>query len=370
MTGRKAMIAPTRKRPASPQPCRPTRLTFRHPGTSITTKHPTQMADQARQKQLTRRSRNGCRTCRARHVKCDETPGACKRCTSTGRQCEYDAIRLPRASGAIAKAIWSQLAGVPVAAPSSRPDTNTDERRCFNSFFNHTVPLQASRFDFTEVWQRDVLQVSNAEPAAYHAIVALGVLQENVETRGMAVCKTMALHDPFIRFAFEQYGKAMALLRRRLASNDPQVRTLALLCSINFTCIELFQGNYTTARMHLRRGIQFAAQHDQYLAQHTTRQHSPPPPPTAPLHPGAALEGAVVQVFMLIDEKLAMFEKFMTLPEAQSTIDQYTPTDVTSPGSSSSSSSINMDLESIAEASFLMTTLINKMLSISMSLYN
>jgi hypothetical protein len=35
------------------------------------------------------KSRNGCLTCRRRHVKCDETRPACRRCNSYGARCGY-----------------------------------------------------------------------------------------------------------------------------------------------------------------------------------------------------------------------------------------------------------------------------------------
>ncbi|KAH6972030.1 hypothetical protein BKA56DRAFT_593564, partial [Ilyonectria sp. MPI-CAGE-AT-0026] len=34
-----------------------------------------------------RKSRNGCRVCKSRHMKCDETRPACINCSVTGRHC-------------------------------------------------------------------------------------------------------------------------------------------------------------------------------------------------------------------------------------------------------------------------------------------
>lgn len=41
-----------------------------------------------------RKSRNGCRVCKSRHMKCDETRPACLNCSVGGRQCEYK-LNLP-----------------------------------------------------------------------------------------------------------------------------------------------------------------------------------------------------------------------------------------------------------------------------------
>ncbi|OAA47230.1 C6 zinc finger domain protein [Beauveria brongniartii RCEF 3172] len=44
-----------------------------------------------RQKRWTTRGRTGCLTCRARHIKCDETKPACRRCATSRRECRgYD----------------------------------------------------------------------------------------------------------------------------------------------------------------------------------------------------------------------------------------------------------------------------------------
>lgn len=39
------------------------------------------------------KTRSGCRTCKARHVKCDESRPACLKCQKKNRQCIYDSSR-------------------------------------------------------------------------------------------------------------------------------------------------------------------------------------------------------------------------------------------------------------------------------------
>ncbi|PYH76653.1 hypothetical protein BO82DRAFT_369140 [Aspergillus uvarum CBS 121591] len=211
--------------------------------------------------------------CRARHVKCDETPGVCNQCTSTGRHCEYDASRLPRISGAIARAIWPQ--SVVQVAPTARPDTSTDEQRCFSIFFHQTAPRMADWFNL-EAWQRIVLQISLAEPAAYHAAVALSALHEDVEMRGL--CRA---------------------------------------------------GNYKSASVHLRRGVQLVEQRDGYWRHHP-RQGSHP---TAQLRYGSATEAALVQAFMVLDVQITQYEQSDPLTLEQSTDQDAYPSETRSHGS-------------------------------------
>ncbi|PWY68030.1 hypothetical protein BO94DRAFT_478663, partial [Aspergillus sclerotioniger CBS 115572] len=193
---------------------------------------------------------------RVRKIKCDETPGACVRCTSTGRRCDYDLNRLPVIARGRARPIWPQKC--PRMLPV-QPGASTDERRCFEIFTAHTVPMMVCWFD-SEVWQQIVLQMSHAEPAVYHTVVALSALHEDGEVTGRPPSK-LDLTNRHHRFALEQYGKAISLLRRRLTSQDPQVRELALMCCINFICFELFRQNYGNAFIHLQNGAKVLDYH-------------------------------------------------------------------------------------------------------------
>ncbi|KAJ9613063.1 hypothetical protein H2200_003004 [Cladophialophora chaetospira] len=59
-----------------------------NPGTSVST---SRTSHQPRQKKWHSKTRNGCKVCKLRRVKCDETRPACLRCTNSNRTCEgYD----------------------------------------------------------------------------------------------------------------------------------------------------------------------------------------------------------------------------------------------------------------------------------------
>ncbi|PYH89234.1 hypothetical protein BO71DRAFT_337144 [Aspergillus ellipticus CBS 707.79] len=251
---------------------------------------------QPRQRQFTRRSRAGCRTCRARHVKCDETPDTCQRCVASGLRCEYDLTRLPRPATGRALPRWPRPAA---ALPPGPGGGSVDERHCFAVFYHHTVPMMASWFD-SEVWQRLVLQMSHAEPAVYHAVVALSALHEaaaagadgEVDGAADGAGRELALagRSPHHRFALAQYGRAMALLRARLTSHDPLVRRLALTCCVVFGCFELFRGHSETAFVHLQNGARILVSQPHALD------------PTGP-------EPALAKVFVHLDLHSAQFSE-------------------------------------------------------------
>ena len=120
------------------------------------------------------------------------------------------------------------------------------------------MPMMTGLFD-SELWQRIVLQMSQAEPSVGHAVAALGALHEDDEMMSGAVVKKSQSKD-YRLFALEQYGRAITALRQRLGSNDPQLRVTALVCCIIFIFFEFFQENYRSAVLHLRNGVYILVQ--------------------------------------------------------------------------------------------------------------
>ncbi|KAL2808457.1 hypothetical protein BJX63DRAFT_35262 [Aspergillus granulosus] len=195
------------------------------------------------------KSKSGCRTCRLRHVKCDETPIACKRCTTSGFKCDgYDTERLTYKR----KPAWS-TALTEYHFRVLLPDKTTDERRSFNYFHSFTVPMMNGWFDH-RMWNRLVLQLAQSEAAVCHAVVAVSALQEVSESAGVAILpEDMA--DRTHRFALYQYSRSIEHLTSRMRSNDPSVRNTVLICCILFIAFELIRGKYDQAILHLQNGM-------------------------------------------------------------------------------------------------------------------
>ncbi|KAI2974330.1 transcriptional regulator family: Fungal Specific TF [Aspergillus niger] len=196
------------------------------------------------------RSRTGCRTCRTRRIKCDETPGpACKNCTSTGRTCDRSPVfQLP------VKTRLRHASLLHTHISTNVPGMTTDERRCLALFQTYTMPMLIGVCD-SELWQRLVLQMSQTEPAVGHAVAALGAFHETT-TGSVTGTEVVGGNNDYRLFALEQYGRAIAVLRRRLASGsgDPQLRVTALVCCVIFVVIEFLQDNYREVLVHLKNG--------------------------------------------------------------------------------------------------------------------
>ncbi|OJJ46492.1 hypothetical protein ASPZODRAFT_66371 [Penicilliopsis zonata CBS 506.65] len=203
------------------------------------------------------RSRRGCRTCRARHVKCDETPESCTNCTSTGRSCDgYDKHEVPQERA-------GKLRLCAEIATAFRWRTTSDERRALSLFQHLTVPALIAVFD-SSLWQRLVLQMSHGEPAVYHAVVALSAIHQASEvTIGSMLARQRRgppaeqLHRASVwrRFGIEQLGRSLAALNQRSMSQDPQLREVTLLCCLLFIVGELLQNHHDAASQHLLSGV-------------------------------------------------------------------------------------------------------------------
>ncbi|RAH47405.1 Zn(II)2Cys6 transcription factor [Aspergillus brunneoviolaceus CBS 621.78] len=208
---------------------------------------------------------------RTRRIKCDETPGSCRNCTSTGRQCDgYDSYRQLSLSTNREKPNHrrqdppSAVAGpIAVAVPWA---STSDERRCFSFVQARTLPDALSFFD-SAVWQQFLLQMVPREPAVWHAVVALGAVHQQVEAGGV-----IGRAPRFWYWvAVAQSARAFACLRRR-NPHDPQVRDVTLLCCLLFTVVSIIWQDYSAALQHLQAGMQILRESEPSSQSPTSRR--------------------------------------------------------------------------------------------------
>ncbi|KAE8139201.1 hypothetical protein BDV38DRAFT_270057 [Aspergillus pseudotamarii] len=206
----------------------------------------------------------------ARHIKCDESPGnVCQNCTSTGRICEgYDMCRLPhKRTDVCLPDIANRLCWI----------MNSDEKRCFSYFHHHSISSLISFFD-SPLWQKLIRQLSHTEPAVYHAVNVLGAVQEDSEENDMRLAG-VNLYRPRHRFALEQSARSYALLNKRHASHDPQLKEVTLL----------LLGQYNSALRHLRSGLKILNEAPTYT------------------HCLSAIDQSLVEAFVRLDAQSSHF---------------------------------------------------------------
>ncbi|KJK60917.1 GAL4-like ZnII2Cys6 or C6 zinc binuclear cluster DNA-binding domain protein [Aspergillus parasiticus SU-1] len=250
------------------------------------------MAEGQSKRRFVNRSKTGCRICRARRIKCDETPESCHNCTSTGRKCEYDIQRLPRQLPGKRSTVGSIVRSTNIA-DGFRWKITSDERLCFSFFQHRSLPTIIGYFD-SPLWQRLVLQLSQVDQAVYHAVVAFSAIHADYEARGNPLA-IQSLDNSWQRFAIDQCGRAYALLTARSASQDPTLQQVTLVCCMLFVLSELMRGYYDLAFTHLRNGLQI-------LKDAGCRQL----PDACPTHT-STIEQSLVDTFSHLDMQSAYF---------------------------------------------------------------
>ncbi|KAH7370127.1 hypothetical protein BKA65DRAFT_11768 [Rhexocercosporidium sp. MPI-PUGE-AT-0058] len=237
----------------------------------------------------------GCKTCKIRRVKCDEAKPVCKRCFSTGRNCDgFLYAGAPPSSTTTCKF-------PPLATPQDIAKCNSYidafpslnvlksclERRSFSFFHQNTIPQLSSIFG-SPSWKqlnRLLLQAAYHEPAVRHAAVALGALHEHFESS----------HRPLLgsgqdtlstEFAVQQYVKALGHLVNPTTRRGKPAADVALITCILFVCFENLRGEYSMALSHINGGVKIIEE----IAETSSTPISPnssvspsPSPPTSSL---------------------------------------------------------------------------------------
>ncbi|MCJ1422559.1 hypothetical protein MMC29_000439 [Sticta canariensis] len=122
-----------------------------------------------------------------------------------------------------------------------------EEQRCFAFFRGHTAPT-FGLYD-AGFWDGLLLQISHAEPAVHHAVVALASLHEAFS------CGTQ--YQPGRDgYTLKQYNKSLKGLNRYISSAKNKSLEIVMICCILFTLIDGFRGDYGSAAKHVQSGLE------------------------------------------------------------------------------------------------------------------
>ncbi|KAH7246672.1 hypothetical protein BKA59DRAFT_501576 [Fusarium tricinctum] len=174
--------------------------------------------------------KTGCRTCKARKIKCDEGKPACKRCILSRRVCGgYQ--------GTVAEhsLTWYR--------PNQLSAGDQKEGRAFQFFTEMVGPVLSGPTD-SYFWTHLVMQFSHFEPTMRHAVLSISSLYEEF-ARGSRITRQICGST----FAVSHYNSAIKQVK---SASDEQ--TILVLCVL-FICIEYLQGDFDAALQHSRHGI-------------------------------------------------------------------------------------------------------------------
>ena len=124
----------------------------------------------------------GCVTCKRRHLKCDETLPACRRCTKAGLSC---------AGYAAPQAILFDY------------EASVEERRRIHFFTEHTIPsIEVYNSADREFRTQTIIQASHVGTSLRHALLSIEAYHESLtDTHNSA---------SHLQYAQLQYSKAIA----------------------------------------------------------------------------------------------------------------------------------------------------------------
>ncbi|KAL4813506.1 hypothetical protein BDW67DRAFT_106117 [Aspergillus spinulosporus] len=189
------------------------------------------------------KSRRGCKTCKARRVKCGEEKPFCLRCTSTGRHCEYAGTTYGTFSSA-SSATTSAIATTLARSPSPSSTRAWRERRAFAYYSQHAAPILGG-LD-AEFWSTIVPCLCHSEPAVWDAIISISSLFESYKPSN-------PVHK--YRDALGWYARSVSAVRQQIERGAADV-FVGLISCVLFICIEALQGGTQEALRLYSQGMQ------------------------------------------------------------------------------------------------------------------
>lgn len=198
---------------------------------------------QKRTRESASKVRTGCSTCKARRVKCDEAKPICRRCAIGSRSCVYNTVRATPSRNVIT---------IYLPPAQSQPVFCSNYRGL--DFFHHNLAAELDgKFD-SKFWGKLVLQLSHSEPAVRHAVSAISIIYQDVESslRHPTGCVNANLK------AHQEWNTAVRSLSVRIQEH-PNSNLVPLVCCLLFTCIELLRGNLHSSLFHVENGFNILA---------------------------------------------------------------------------------------------------------------
>ena len=199
-----------------------------------------------------RKSNDGCITCKIRKVKCDELRPICQRCLSTGRKCDGYASR----SKAGSRSPSTESAIVRVNSPTTYANLEQAEVQSFEFFIQRVVP-GFSRIVDNHFWHQLLPQLSHSDTDIWNAVITLSCLIQYPRYSAKISAyrdKKGPIMDEEHRRALGWYSKSISGLQTRIKQATTLSPTAVISC-ILYICIESLQDNIVEAIALYERAI-------------------------------------------------------------------------------------------------------------------
>jgi hypothetical protein len=197
-----------------------------------------------RTRESTSKVRTGCSTCKARRVKCDEARPICRRCAVGNRQCDYRTVSPTRTQRQVVTVYLPPAQSQPTYLPK---DPGVD-------FFHQKLAAQLDGQYDTEFWSRLVVQLSHTEPSIRHAVSAVSIIHQDIESSLRHPTGYISANPK----AQQDWNAALRSLATRIEA-QPDSSLVPLVCCLLFTCIEFLRGNDASSLLHVENGLKILA---------------------------------------------------------------------------------------------------------------
>ncbi|KAH7024230.1 C6 zinc finger domain-containing protein [Ilyonectria destructans] len=194
------------------------------------------------------RVKTGCRTCKARRVKCDEHWPSCLRCTSSGRECDgYGVWGGGHPSRPTAQCL--DLHRPSNTGPAGR--LNAEDRRvlewCLLAKLQGVFP-----FPF---WESLVPQACHNEPVILSCVLALGSVHKRAFIDEGSTNSEREVNN-LESITLRHYNTAINLLNGSQSDGSRVSTQVTLIACLTFVIIEYLQKRQYQGLIHLQHGLQ------------------------------------------------------------------------------------------------------------------
>lgn len=201
----------------------------------------------------TNKSRLGCKTCKLRRVKCDETKPFCQRCARAKINCQgYSDNHRPQR--------WHPTIIHPSTSITRCIDHLADpidyERVAPRTFHVIVAPAMSKGFA-TDLWVRSLPLVAMRCAPIRQAVSSFSLLYELIFLRRINLSAGESAT------AFAHHGRGVEELKTMMMEKPSrQVVEVALLSCLLFAAIESVLGRGTSAQQHMSAGMRIMIEHD------------------------------------------------------------------------------------------------------------
>ncbi|KAH7175366.1 hypothetical protein EDB81DRAFT_769699 [Dactylonectria macrodidyma] len=198
------------------------------------------------------KTQSGCKTCRVRRVKCDETTPVCSKCFRGGYKCEglaFSDSRLPHERCMVIRSPRSSLTLL----------SSGDDSRTFDFFLANGVSMlsNGSRCEF---WEGLVVQIAHVNAAIFRSVVALSTLLEDFSRWKMNFgAGFQAPANEKTKSALKHYGLALRQTSAHLRGSE-SMNIFSLTSCLLFCYIECLLGNVPASAKLATAGLTILSQ--------------------------------------------------------------------------------------------------------------